>query len=60
MPKKQKKERKGAAPWMVTYGDMTTLLLVFFVMLIAAGDVKIVKQMVILSAFEGKMGLLQG
>ena len=34
--KKQKEEKKGGAPeWMVTYSDMVTLLLTFFVMLLA-------------------------
>ncbi len=33
MPKKKKKEKKGLDEWMGTYGDMVTLLLVFFVIL---------------------------
>ena len=58
--KKERKKEEGAAAWMVTFSDMTTLLMVFFVMLIAAGDVKIVKTRIILSAFDGKLGLLKG
>ncbi len=45
---------------MVTFSDMTTLLMVFFVLLIASGEVKIIKTKIILSAFSGKLGLLKG
>ncbi len=39
--KKKKKEGGGGAPeWMVTYGDMVTLLLTFFVLLLAMSEVK--------------------
>jgi chemotaxis protein MotB len=37
--KKEAKE-EGAPAWMVTYGDMVTLLLTFFVMLLAMSEVK--------------------
>ena len=38
----QKKEtpQEGAPAWLVTYGDMVTLLLTFFVMLVAMSEVK--------------------
>ena len=39
---------------------MVTLLMVFFVMLMATGETKIVKTLIILSAFEGKLGVLKG
>ena len=45
---------------MTTFADLVTLLMVFFVMLMAAGDTKIVKTLIILSAFEGKLGILSG
>jgi chemotaxis protein MotB len=36
MAKKKKKEGGGGAPdWMVTYGDMMTLLLCFFVLIVS-------------------------
>jgi chemotaxis protein MotB len=42
MAVKRKKDRveAGAPLWMVTYGDMVTLLLTFFVMLLAMSEVK--------------------
>ena len=44
----------------ITFSDMSTLLLVFFVILLTIGETKKVKQMIILSTFEGRLGLLQG
>jgi chemotaxis protein MotB len=38
--KKERKESEGAPAWMVTYGDMVTLLLTFFVLLLAMSEVK--------------------
>lgn len=38
MARKQKKAPEGAPAWMVTYGDMMTLLLCFFVMLAALAN----------------------
>ncbi len=42
MARKRKKDAPpaGAPEWMVTYGDMVTLLLTFFVMLLAMSEVK--------------------
>jgi chemotaxis protein MotB len=42
MALKQRKEKTaaGAPAWMVTYGDMVTLLLTFFVLLLAMSEVK--------------------
>lgn len=53
----------GAPLWMLTYGDMMTLLLAFFVMIFATGksnftasnEIKIIS-----SVFGGSLGILQG
>ena len=38
--KKQAKTAGGAPAWMVTYGDMMTLLLCFFVIIVAMSEIK--------------------
>ncbi|MHC4067494.1 MAG: OmpA/MotB family protein [Planctomycetota bacterium] len=40
MAKKKHKASAGAPAWMVTYGDMMTLLLCFFVLLVAMSEIK--------------------
>ena len=40
LQKRTAKESGGAPAWMVTYGDMVTLLLTFFVLLLAMSEVK--------------------
>ncbi|MHC4092412.1 MAG: flagellar motor protein MotB, partial [Planctomycetota bacterium] len=40
MAKKKYKASAGAPAWMVTYGDMMTLLLCFFVLLVAMSEIK--------------------
>ncbi|MEQ9459570.1 MAG: flagellar motor protein MotB [Phycisphaeraceae bacterium] len=41
MPKKRpKKQAAGAPEWMVTYGDMVTLLLCFFVLIVSFSEIK--------------------
>ena len=40
MVKKENKQQGGAPAWMVTYGDMMSLLLCFFVILVAMSEVK--------------------
>ena len=42
MAKKSQKKEAGAPSWMVTYGDMVTLLLTFFVMLVSIANFEIV------------------
>lgn len=40
MPRKQPQAEEGAPAWMVTYGDMMTLLLCFFVIIVALSEIK--------------------
>ncbi len=51
--KQKKKENKGGAPeYMTTWGDMCTLLLCFFVMLLAMSTISPAKFMVAASSFQ--------
>ncbi|HHX59590.1 MAG TPA: flagellar motor protein MotB [Epulopiscium sp.] len=49
----------GAPAYMNTYGDMMTLLLVFFVLLFAMSNVDMEKYKAFASAFDGGSGVLQ-
>ena len=58
--KKQKKcPREGAADWLLTYGDMVTLLLTFFVLLYTTAEIDGYRLRLILAAFPG-LGSLEG
>ena len=50
----------GAPGWMVTYGDMVTLLLTFFVMLFAFSSLNVERFRNIIAAYQGAVGLLDG
>jgi len=58
--KKKKKQDEGTPDWMVTYGDMTTLLLTFFVMMLTTATIDGKEMQLILSAFQGSFGILPG
>lgn len=53
MPKKKKKNESGAPEYMLTYGDMVTLLLTFFVMILTTATIDGYELQLILSAFSG-------
>ena len=40
MARKKKQAPAGAPQWMVTYGDMMTLLLCFFVIIVSMSEIK--------------------
>ena len=56
--KKEKKCPEGTPDWMVTYGDMTTLLLTFFVMMFTTAEIDGYELRMILAAFQG-LGTMQ-
>ncbi|MFC1671490.1 OmpA family protein [Spirochaetota bacterium] len=58
--KRRKKEKKGAPGWMVSYGDMTTLLLVFFITMISFAEIQGKDFFLILSSFRGSLGMFEG
>ncbi|TFG64885.1 MAG: flagellar motor protein MotB [Spirochaetales bacterium] len=59
IPKKEKKCKEGAPEWLTTWGDMTTLLLTFFVAILTSATVDGYKLKMILAAFEG-LGVYTG
>ena len=53
-------EKKGSPAWMITYSDMVTLLLCFFVLLFAFSEVDAQKFQAIMSSFQGSLGIING
>jgi chemotaxis protein MotB len=56
---KCKKCPEGTPDWLVTYGDMTTLLLTFFIMMFNVSEIDPTQMRIVLAAFQG-LGMLQG
>ncbi len=50
----------GAPEYMLTYGDMVTLLLTFFVMMLSAGEVDQRALRLAVTSFQGSLGILSG
>lgn len=57
--KKSEEASPGAPMWMVTFSDMVTILLAFFVMIVAMSEVQVQQFRQALSNFPGHTGLLQ-
>jgi len=58
--KKEKRKKRGTPAWMVTYGDMTTLLLTFFILMFTTAEIEGRELQLILSAFRGSLGMHTG
>ena len=58
--KKKEKQKAGAPEYMLTYGDMVTLLLTFFVLMFSVGEQDPREMRLILSAFSGSLGMFTG
>ncbi len=58
--KKQKCPEGGAPSWMLTWGDMTTLLLTFFIMMFNISEITENELQLILSQFKGSFGEMAG
>lgn len=48
-----KRKKRGVAPWMVTYSDLMTLLLVFFILLFSFSVIDATKFRMITNSFKG-------
>ncbi|MBM7597669.1 chemotaxis protein MotB [Virgibacillus halotolerans] len=53
--KLKRKQASGAPKWMVTYSDMVTLILVFFILLFAMSQIDLVKFEAITDSFQNRM-----
>ncbi|HOV69888.1 MAG TPA: flagellar motor protein MotB, partial [Clostridia bacterium] len=53
-------DKGGVALWMFTYGDMVTLLLVFFIMLFSFSTIDAQKWQSLVKALSGNIGILDG
>lgn len=53
-------DEEPKSPWLMTYADMVTLLMVFFVLMFAFSDVDIQRFRSILAAFQSSLGVLDG
>jgi chemotaxis protein MotB len=51
---------QGNAPWLVTYADMVTLLLCFFVLLFSMSRVEMDKFRAVISSLQGALGIMDG
>jgi len=58
--KKAEKKSYGAPEYMLTYGDMVTLLLTFFVAMFTFGEADPRDMRLILSSFSGNLGVFEG
>ncbi len=60
MPKKQKKQEAGAPAWMVTFSDMVTLLLTFFVLLLSMANLDKIKFQEAAGSLRSAFGVMGG
>lgn len=58
--KKKKKADEGSPDWLLTFGDLNSLLLTFFVAMMTSAVFEGKEMQLILSAFQGSFGLMPG
>lgn len=58
--KNNEEQKQGSPAWMTTFGDMMTLLLVFFVLLYSFSVLDLEKFRGFISSFQNKVGVLDG
>jgi len=58
--KKKKRQDAGAPAWMVSWSDMTTLLLVFFLSMLSFAEIEGKDFYLVLSSFQGALGIFSG
>ena len=60
MRRRKKNEESKSDRWLVTYSDLVTLLLCFFVLLFSFSEIDAQKFRTIISSFQGAKGVLDG
>lgn len=60
MRKRGRKDNKENTNWLITYSDLVTLLLSFFVLLFSFSEIDAQKFRSIMSSFQGSTGVLEG
>jgi len=58
MGKKKESCPPGAPAWMTTFGDMMTLLLTFFVLIVSMSSVEVEKFRAAMASFQGSLGII--
>jgi chemotaxis protein MotB len=58
--KKEEEQKKGAPRWMITFSDLSTLLLTFFVLIVSMSVIDKKKVVESFGSFKGSPGLLTG
>lgn len=59
MAKKEKKCEEGAPGWMVTYGDMMSLLLTFFILIVSFSSIQMSEYQKAMGSLKGALGVLK-
>lgn len=53
-PRRKKKEEQGAPKWMVTFSDLMTLVLVFFILLFSMSQIDLIKFQAVAESFRSR------
>ena len=53
--RRRRKENKGSSSWLVTYSDMVTLILVFFILLFSMSQIDQVKFEAVTESFRNRV-----
>lgn len=56
--KKKEEPESGGADWMATYGDMVTLLMTFFILIVSFSTTELIKFRKAMGSLRGSMGVL--
>lgn len=59
MAKKAKKCEEGAPGWMVTYGDLMSLLLTFFILIVSFSSIQMSEYQKAMGSLKGALGVLK-